>query len=354
MYPSIICSKSKLQHNISYVANIIHRNGGIFAAVSKVFAGNVDLLNLLNAGSCDWIADSRIDNLKILKTSKPKMLIRISQPSECEEVVLYSDISLQSDLSVIRELNRFAVRHHRVHRMLLMLDLGDLREGVFYRNTGKIDEIVAEILKLTNIQFEGLASNLGCFGGIKTTEDKIETMCRLKKHIAERFDIPCPFLSIITTSGFEYLIDGRLPEDINLARIGEAWINGYDTVNHRHYDHLYDDTFIFKGQILEIEDKPSVPIGEIGRDAFGHVLKFNDEGIMRRGILGFGAQDVDIEALFPIDKDITIIGASSDHTIVNLTHARDYHVGDIIAFKMGYMAVMRAFTSHYVLKEIID
>jgi predicted amino acid racemase len=115
----------------------------------------------------------------------------------------------------------------------------------------------------------------------------------------------------------------------------------------------YGDAFTFSAEIIELKEKPSAPIGEIGMDAFGGKPVFEDKGIIKRAIVAAGRQDVKHEGLTPRDKGITILGASSDHMILDVTNAeRQYSIGDAIEFDVSYGALLAAATSEYVNKIV--
>ena len=144
-----------------------------------------------------------------------------------------------------------------------------------------------------------------------------------------------------------------MPLQINHGRFGEAWLLGFDSVDDRRLYYLHNDAFLFKAQIIEIKDKPSQPIGTIGGNAYGQHVEYKNEGTMKRALLAFGTQDVEYEYLVPSDKNIEFIGASSDHTIVNLHGSYDYEVGDVLTFKLKYHALLHLYTSKYVKKYIV-
>jgi predicted amino acid racemase len=107
-------------------------------------------------------------------------------------------------------------------------------------------------------------------------------------------------------------------------------------------------------EVVEIKEKPSLPIGEIGMDAFGNVPKYEDKGILKRAIVGIGKQDIDIEGIVPIDSDIEILGASSDHMILNVSNSKQcYEVGDKVEFLVEYGGLLTSCTSKYVHKELV-
>jgi predicted amino acid racemase len=68
--------------------------------------------------------------------------------------------------------------------------------------------------------------------------------------------------------------------------------------------------------------------------------------------LAVGTQDVRIEGLSPRTPGVRIVGASSDHLILDVT-AMPVEVGDELEFDLKYSALMTAMASPYVRKEIL-
>ena len=106
-----------------------------------------------------------------------------------------------------------------------------------------------------------------------------------------------------------------------------------------------------EAEIIEIKDKPSLPYGETGYDAFGRKHEFINNGIRKKAILAIGEQDVISSGMTPLDKNIKVLHSSSDHTIIDVTDCENnYCIGDIIGFRLSYGALLRASTSPYVEK----
>ncbi|MEW9835952.1 arginase family protein [Mesorhizobium marinum] len=103
--------------------------------------------------------------------------------------------------------------------------------------------------------------------------------------------------------------------------------------------------------MIEVKKKPSRPIGKSGYDAFGNQPYFPDEGDRLRAIANIGREDVMVEGLTPIDRGVRVLGASSDHLLLDVTDAEvPVAVGGRVAFRMGYGAMLLAMTSEYVEK----
>jgi len=75
--------------------------------------------------------------LKAAGIDSSYMLLRLPALSGVDEVVESVDVSLNSELTVLAALSRAAVSRGRVHDVMLMVDLGDLREGIWPKSTGK-------------------------------------------------------------------------------------------------------------------------------------------------------------------------------------------------------------------------
>jgi len=98
-----------------------------------------------------------------------------------------------------------------------------------------------------------------------------------------------------------------------------------------------------------------LPEGQTGLNAFGEKNTYTDIGRRMRAIVAVGRQDTDHEGLICREEGITIIGASSDHLIVDVTEAgKKYAVGDKLRFSLSYSAILRGFTSPYLERVYIE
>ena len=353
MYPCVECNREKLLENIATVARMMHRDQKTMCAVVKGFSADDSVMRILEESECDWLASSRIEDLTKLHTQKPRLLIRLSQPCEVKEVVASAEVSFESECKTISLLQEEAKRQNKTHGILLAIDMGDLREGIFFKNLGEIDEAATRIQQSPNLKLLGIGTNLGCFGGVITDLENMQGLVDVASHIEQKFSVKLPFISGMSTAAMEMIENRTMPLQVNHGRFGEAWLLGFDSVDGRRLGYLYDDVFLFKAQIIEIKDKPSQPVGTIGGNAFGRHVEFINEGTMRRALLAFGTQDVSYEYLLPMDENIEFIGASSDHTIINLHGSDDYEVGDVLTFKLKYHALLHLYTSKYVKKCIV-
>lgn len=233
-----------------------------------------------------------------------------------------------------------------------MVDLGDLREGVWVDN---IDEFIYEAVKIKGIEIRGFGVNLTCYGGVIPDEDNLGKLLKISDEMKKKYNLKIEIISGGNSSSVYLMNEGRFPSGINNLRLGEILLLGRETAFGKIINGMHRDVFILKGQIIELKNKPSVPVGNIGMDAFGNVPFYEDRGIIKRAIIAMGRQDIDPDGLFPIDDKIEVIGASSDHTILDVTDSNVYYkVGDIVEFLMDYSCLLRATTSNYVEKIIVE
>ena len=355
MFPRVVVDLNKLKHNLDYLTNLCCEQGIMTAIVTKVFCADERIVELIDSSSADMLADSRTQNLSGMKTEKPKLLLRIGMQSEADRIVECADISMQSELSTIIKLNESAKRAGKLHRVILMIDMGDLREGIFNTEKSEILETARAIHEAENLELYGVGVNLTCYGGILPDENNLGGLVKIAEMLRKELSEPIPVVSGGNSSTMSMLTDRSVPKGINHLRLGESFVLGNDTAIGKPVPGLNTDCFILEAEIVELKTKPSKPIGKSGPNAFGEYLEYPDRGLMKRAILGIGRQDVIVDGLTPVDPEVEIIGASSDHLIVNLTGcSHEYKVGDVIRFVPDYGALLHLFTSKYVDMAYID
>lgn len=347
MYPKLIIDLKKYYHNLNKMIEMTRLNELSLVVVSKVFLAEQPFIDVINKTTVEYLADSHLSNLKKMKTNKKKMFLRIAQLSEVEEVVEVANISLQSELTTIKALNKAAKNNNKVHEIILMFDLGDLREGIYYQDNYL--KVVEELLNLSNIRLLGIGTNLTCYGGLIPTKEVLEKLKDIKENIEETFKFKLAIISGGNSSSLYLLKDNKLPSFINNLRLGESIVLGRETAYGKALKNMHDDVITVEAEIVEIKNKPSFPEGITGMDAFGNEVKIIDQGLMNRAILALGKQNVDCKDLIPINN-IEIIGCSSDHLIVNIKDY-NYKIGDKIKFKLTYGGILSVMTSPYVRKS---
>lgn len=354
MYPRLVIDLKKVRNNLDKTIEMVKGSGCSLMIVTKGYCADMEVYKLLEESTIDYLADSRIQNLKRYEgTKKERVLLRLPMMSEAEEVVAHADLSLNSEMQTIKKLNEAAINQNKKHKILLMIDLGDLREGIFYKNEDEIYHAVEEILKLSNIELFGLGVNLTCYGAVIPKKDNLSILVEIAEIIEKKFNIKLQMISGGNSSSVYLIGKNEIPEKVNNLRVGEAFLLGDETAYSQMLEGFYDDAFTLEAEIIEVKEKQSVPVGETGVDAFGNKPVYEDLGVIKRAIIAVGRQDIDPDNLHPIDSKISILGASSDHLILNVHNTdKQYTVGDVVKFKLSYSSLLRATTSSTYVERV--
>ena len=350
--PLIELDLSKIFHNAKTLVQLFKKQHIEIMGITKVMLGSPIIAKALTSAGIKYIGDSRIENIKKMVKADVKaefVLIRTPFKSNARQVVKYADISFNTELSTIKELSENALKLNKVHQIILMIEMGDLREGIL--RTG-IEQMIRNILPLKGVKIRGIGTNLACFGGIKPTALKMKELSDIAMFIEKNFRIRLELISGGNSANFEWFQKIKSRNRINNIRLGEAIFLGCETLYRNPIKGLYQDAISLITEVIESNKKESVPDGEICQNAFGQIPSFKDKGIISRAILGIGRQDVDVDGLTPL-TDVHIIGSSSDHIILDITNSL-INVGDNIMFKLNYSALLSAMTSPFVKKVIIN
>jgi ornithine racemase len=355
--PRLTIDIAKIRANAGHIVDSCSAAGLSVMGVTKSFSAYLPVVRAFVDSGIHYLADSRIQNivyLKRMKVDAQMLLLRIPMPGEIKELVTYGDFSVNSEVETIQAINAECHRQGKKHGILLMVDSGDLREGFF---TG--DELLqaAKVCAgLPNIEIRGLASSYGCYGGVLPTVGNTGLLVGLAKEVEKIVGYPMQMLSVGGTVALELIENGTMPAGINNLRVGEAITMGMDTSRfERRIPGTCQDAFTLTAEIVELKEKPSVPVGDIGYDAFTGTPKFIDRGIRKRAICAVGKQDLFIEALFPRMEGIEILGASSDHLLLDVSDAPvTLKVGGEIDFDITWSNMLRLTTSKYVRKHAIN
>ena len=357
-YPLLEINSAALLNNTRILTALCGEHGIDVAGVVKGFNGLVGCSQIMIEGGCRQIASSRIDQLMKIKEYDSKietMLIRIPMFSEIPYVVAYADISLVSELQTLRLIDAEALMQGKSHRVVLMYDLGDLREGVMDRD--ELNSMAVKVVEeLKNIELCGIGTNLSCYGSVKPTSTNLKELAEAAVDVEEATGRSLSMVSGGATTVLPALLRGHVPSKINHLRLGESIICAQDLPLYWdcNIEGLSKDTAVLKAQIVELNSKPTFPVGERGVAAFGKIKTYVDRGVRKRAIVAVGNQDIgDSQKIIPKDEDIQVLGASGDHTILDIEDcSHEYHLGDTVEFNVMYQAMVYLTMSPSVCKII--
>jgi predicted amino acid racemase len=348
--------KDKLKHNYKFLDDLFRKHDTEWGVVSKLLCGNKSYLEVLLSLGNKVIMDSRISNLRAIKSIDPDvMTVYIKPPAKrsIKSLVQYADLSFNTELKTIELISEEAVRQDKMHKIMIMIEMGDLREGVMGEDLVKF---YSDVFNLPNIEVYGLGTNLNCLSGIMPSHDKLIQLSLYEQLIEAKFNKKIKWVSGGTSVAIPMLIKGLIPIGNNHFRVGETLYLGNNLITGEGIRGMKSGVFKLFAEIIELIEKPLVPIGEIGTNVAGESPTFDEKDIGKtsyRAILDLGLLDIDTSNLFPDDRSLKFAGASSDMIVMDLGNNRkNYKVGDLISFKMKYMGILSILNSDYISKVI--
>jgi len=355
----VIIHLEALQHNLDTISRWMDQRSSAWTVVTKVLCGHADTLRALQAYGVRSMGESRLENLEIIRRVVPEQetwFLRMPNMSELESVAELSDVSLNSEIEVIRELNEKAARRGKIHRIIIMIELGDLREGIL---PGSLMQFYQQVFDLPAIEVLGIGSNLGCLAGAVPSVDQFMQLALYRELLELKFGRKLGFISAGSSSALPLVLNKQLPKNINHFRIGEAVFLGTDLLNGGTLTGLRSDTVVLEAEIIEIKEKPLMsPVETGGVNPFSSVSVGGEDDLSPgqrgyRALVNLGHLDTDVTGLTPENPKHHIAGASSDIMVVNLgDDPGSCRVGSVLRFRMNYAAMVRLMAGPYVEKVV--
>ncbi|MBO0323847.1 alanine/ornithine racemase family PLP-dependent enzyme [Muricauda sp. CAU 1633] len=320
--------------------------------VTKVIGGDPVIAGMMVKNGIKTLADSRLENIQRMRKAGIRaqfMLLKSPALSQAEEVITHTHISLNSELIVLKELSKCALKNHSIHKVILMVELGDLREGIM---PSEMENMVRDVISLKGIVLIGIGTNLACLGGIAPDSDNMAELSSIAGHLENKFNISLDIVSGGSSANYRWFRSSKDVDRINSLRLGESIFLGRETLCREPIPGLFTDIFTLVAEVIEAKQKPSQPYGKVYQNMNGKILHFKDHGLMNRAILGIGLQDVVVSGIVP-KQNVTILGASSDHIVVDNNKA-NLEVGDTVTFDLNYNALLRGLNSPYITKNHVN
>ena len=353
----ITLNREKLRHNYHYLNNLFKKNKVDWAIVSKLLCGNeLFMQEVVDLGVTE-ICDSRISNLATVKKLNPNInTVYIKPPAKrsIERVVQYADVSFNTEHTTIEMLSKEATRQDKIHRVVIMIELGDLREGIMGDH---LIDFYDSVFELPNIEVVGIGTNLNCLHGTMPSQDKLIQLSLYKQLVEIKYNKKIPIVTGGTSVVIPLMNKKQLPKGVNHFRVGETLFFGNNLVTEKPFKAMKQDVFKLYAEIIEITEKPRIPIGELAVNPSGEMYEVNEEDYgktSQRAIIDIGLLDVGTDFLIPDDSKLEIIGASSDMLVLDLEDTKKkYKVGDLVSFSLKYMGALHLFNSEYIEKRVI-
>lgn len=243
---------SKIQYNAKVLQTILDAKHIQFTPVIKSIAGDRQVVQKLIDLGITHFADSRLENIRQLTDFDCSFtILRSTQLSQLDNMIKNAQISIQTELNTILELNRIAEQLNLKHQVILMVDWKDGREGVL---TYDVVKYIETILNLSHIQLIGLSFNFMCFKSGTPIEDDVFMINKFVSAIEREIGYRMKIVSGGNSSMLPLTMYNDLGK-INELRIGETLFRGVDTTTDKPVSHLYQDAIVLEAEILEIKPR---------------------------------------------------------------------------------------------------
>ena len=346
--PRLEIDLRKIHHNARTLVERLGKRGISVTGITKATLGSAEIAATLLDAGVKRLGDSRIENIEAMRSalSAAEMtLIRSPMLSQAKRVVMSADVSCNTEIEVIKKLSLEAQKAGRTHGVILMVELGDLREGIMPED---VTDTVRETLSLPNIDFKGIGTNLACRSGVSPDSRNMTMLSELANSIEATLGLSIDIVSGGNSANLEWALSGAEIGRINDLRLGEAILLGCETLHRQPIDGLHTDAITLCAEVIEAKVKPSKPSGIIAQTAFGEAPPVTDRGLVTQSILAVGQQDIDPSGL-QAPTGINVLGASSDHLILESDELK-LSVGTEVTFQLNYSALVRAMTSPFIGK----
>ena len=349
--PRVEISLSQIRENTKKLSELYMQKGISLMGVTKAVLGEPSIAKAMIQGGVKFIADSRIENIQKMKSAgiSTQFVLLRTPLSQAESIVKNADISLNTEIETLKKLSYHAKGQNKIHQVIIMVELGDLREGILPCD---LPQLVRKTLSLPHLKIIGIGCNLACYGGIKPDDKNMRELSELVDLIEKEFQIDLEIISGGNSANFEWFKSSQDVGRVNNLRLGESILLGCETVGRKVIPGLHTGAFQLIAEVIESKRKASVPLGEICQDAFGNVPGFLDRGDHQRVIIALGRQDVQVSNLKSNNK-LKMIGSSSDHIILDGEN-HNLEVGDEIRFSLDYSGLLATMTSPFVIKQFTD
>ena len=346
--PHVDVDVAAIEANARTIVELCAGHGIEVMGVTKGAFGLPEVAAAMVRGGVSSLGDSRLEHLEGLRAAGlgvPLALLRPPSWADVERVVDTVDLTFQTELATIERLGSAAGAIGRVHDVIVMVDLGDRREGILPEAMPALTDRVEET---PGIRLVGVATNLSCFTGLAPTQENMGQLVELAEAVERRHGRRLTWVSGGSSSALELLSSGAMPSRIDQLRVGEAILLGRETLHHRPWPGTVPNAFVLRGEVVEVRHRPPAPEGLRGDRAFARASEPAGEAGLR-ALVAVGRADVDVEGLTPLDLGHRILGGTSDYLVVDVSDAEQpVAVGDVASYRLDYGALVSAMGSRSV------
>ncbi|WP_417606234.1 alanine/ornithine racemase family PLP-dependent enzyme [Primorskyibacter flagellatus] len=349
--PRIEVDLSKIRRNTQTLVKRLGPRGIGVTGVTKAVCGHPAIAQAMLDGGAVGLADARISNVQRLRAAGmtgPITLIRSPMLSQADQVIQSCEDSYNTEILVISALAAAAIRNRSVHGIVLMVEMGDLRDGILPEN---LKGIAQQVMQMSGVALKGIGANFGCLSRLAPTRSQMSTFCDLANEIE---GVCGPFLKVVSggnSANLPWALGEHATGRVNDLRLGEAILLGVEPVSGDRIDGMYTDAFTLVAEVIETGSKPAPSAIALVNPTMARRRIAHASGVSKRFIVAMGHQDTDILGLsMPFGS--TLIGATSDHLVIGMPGTLP-KIGSEVRFQMNYKALMHAMAAPDIKVELM-
>ena len=284
-------------------------------------------------GSCSTpaspaLGDSRIENIERLRRGRHRRAddrcIRSPMLSQVDRVVAHADVSCNTELDVLARPRRPPRRSgRRATACVLMVELGDLREGILPADLARRRR--AQVLAPARTStLRGIGTNLACQSGVAPDAANMAELSALadvgRGDVRRRARPSCPAATRPTSTGRSAAADiGR----VNDLRLGESILLGREPLHRRPDRRAAHRRVHARRRGHRVEDQAVAAVGRrSARRRSASRRPADRPGRPAGGSSSPSATRTSIPPASPRRRASTILGASSDHLVLDAGRPR--------------------------------
>ncbi len=349
--PRIEVDLGKIRRNTQTLVARLGPRGIRVTGVTKAVCGHPAIAQAMLDGGASGLADARISNVQRLRSAGMTgsiTLIRTPMSSQADQVAQSCEASYNTEILVISALAAAAIRNSSVHGIILMVEMGDQREGILPEN---LADITQQVMQMPGLALIGIGANFACLSGLAPTTLQMSNFSDL----ANEIEGACgPLLKVVSggnSANLPWALGERATGRVNDLRLGEAILLGVEPVSGKQIGGMHTDAFTLVAEVIESNAKPApAAIALVGPNLARRRIA-QVSGVSKRFIVAIGHQDTDILGISMPDGS-TLIGATSDHLVIGTSRPLP-KVGSEVRFQMNYNALMHSMAAPDVKVKLL-
>lgn len=342
--PRIEVDLPKIRQNARHLVDQLTPLGISVVGVTKGICGHPDVARAMLDGGVAALGDARVTNVERMRAAgitAPVLLIRTPMLGQVDRIVRTCGTSLNADMDVVEALAHAACRAGRIHGIVVMVEMGDGREGM---PPSALPRFARRVMALPGVVLAGLGANFACLNRQAPDRVAMGAFLSLVPLVERACGVPLRVVSGGNSANLAGLRPG--PTRLNELRLGESILLGRNPLTGEPIAGLATDAFTLVAEVIESRTDAQ----RHGAGAMPGGFSRPDAGAA--SLLALGDQDTDTGGL-SMPGLLTFLGSTSDHLLLR-TPGQALAAGTEVRFGLNYSALMRAMSAPDIATVVRD